>query len=57
MRITIEPTEAYNGNFPQQTVTISVPNDNMHVGEAVELMKNALIAWGYHPDSVADWIP
>ena len=57
MKITIEPT-GENKNFaePQQTVTIQVPSDDIQLHQAVELLRGALIAYGYQEQHVQIYI-
>lgn len=53
MRITLEPSIKDIGYY---TVTVSLPEDGLHISEAVELCKQALLAWGYHPDNIDEFI-
>ena len=52
MKITIEPTEEHA--IPCPTVNLTVPDDDLSVIEVLELIKCALLAWGFHPDTVKD---
>lgn len=52
MKITIEPTAPYVGPHPYLTVSVSHPSDTLTADEAVNLMRAALIAYGYHPDII-----
>jgi hypothetical protein len=59
MKITIAPSLDHYAGDPahlQQTVTVEVPNDNINVGQAIELMRNALIAYGYQKEAVDMYI-
>lgn len=53
MKITIEPTEEHQ-DVPYCTVVISVPTDDVDLTEAIELVGNALIAWGFDPGSIKE---
>jgi hypothetical protein len=50
MKITIEPTGDEPG-YP--TVSVSRPDDTLTIDSVIEdLVRPALIAWGFHPDTV-----
>lgn len=54
MRITIAPSA---GNVPDQhSVTIQTNHDDIILDDAIELMRAALIAWGYSPEGVAAYL-
>jgi hypothetical protein len=59
MKITISPTENQNkeDDFKYTTVEISLPYDDVSITEALEMVRGALLAWGFHPDSVNEVIP
>ena len=59
MKITISPTENQNKEdyFKYTTVEISLPYDDVSITEALEMVRGALLAWGFHPDSVNEVIP
>ncbi len=53
MKITIEPTEqeAIRSNYP--SISISIPDDDLLIAEAIDsVIKPALIAWGYSQEQV-----
>ena len=55
MRITLEPTSEEKVRLSlQHSVILSMPSDDLNATEAVELMRSALIAWGYQKESVDD---
>ncbi|MGH9876144.1 MAG: hypothetical protein ACRD5H_00770 [Nitrososphaerales archaeon] len=47
MKITIEPTVVQDLYPSYPTVTVSIPCDDLGAPEALELVFQALIAWGY----------
>ena len=53
MKITLKPTE-----YPskQHSVTIETAYDGHNISEVVQLLADALIAWGYHPDNVKEYL-
>lgn len=56
MKITIEPSEdqkEYPVNQQHPVVSVSIEGDDLIIDEVGELIQGALIAWGYHPHSVA----
>lgn len=60
MKITLEPTEntrTENGMilYPHATVSISHPDDDANIEETMELIKQALLAWGFSPKTVEDY--
>ena len=46
MKVTIEPTEQHN-EYPNSTVMISYPNDDVDCNDAIDMVLNALVAWGF----------
>ena len=57
MKITLSPskdqqfeTHAYN------TVSLESPHDTIVVEDAMRLVTSALVAWGYAPESVAEYL-
>ena len=46
MKITIEPTEQHD-EYPNATVTISYPSDDVDCEDAVDMVLKALVAWGF----------
>jgi hypothetical protein len=56
MRITIEPTQPVEGGIAHTTVAVSQPDDDLNIGEVVDLLRAALIAWGFSEKSVDDEI-
>lgn len=55
MKITIEPTNENLGRAPK--VSLELPSDDTVVEDAIELVVGALVAYGYHPDSIKEYIP
>ena len=51
MKVTIEPTEQHN-EYPNSTVTISYPTDDISCEDVVNMVLNALVAWGYDYENV-----
>ena len=51
MKITIEPSEMHR-EYPSATVTISYPNDDVDCDDALDMVLNALVAWGFDYKSV-----
>ena len=49
MKISIEPTRG--GKF-YNSVAISHPSDDLSIDEMTNLLRAALLAWGYQPDTV-----
>ena len=47
MKVTIEPTEQHDDEYPYSTVTISYPTDDVDCNDAVDMVLNALVAWGF----------
>ncbi len=56
MKITIEPTQPHH-TTPYTKVELSKPMDDVPFDEALELVRLALIAWGYPPGLVDEAIP
>lgn len=50
MRITIASTE----HDDRPTVAVSLPDDELTAYELADLFAQAMLAMGYHPDSVRD---
>ena len=58
MRITFEPTEGVRGEeFQQHRVIIELPGDDRDIQEVGELVRYALLAWGFHHENVDELIP
>lgn len=54
MRITIEPTA---GNVPgQHSVTVGTYHDDVTLQDAIDLMRAALMAWGYSEQGIAEYL-
>ena len=49
MKVTLEPSDPTNGVNSYLTVSISDPSDDLACDEAVDIVLNALVAWGYSP--------
>ena len=57
MKITIEPSADQTGEeFPYPKVTLEVPNDELNINEAGDLVRAALLAWGFGEISVDELI-
>jgi hypothetical protein len=60
MKITIEPTTDQTNETDAKCmfhkVIIEHPVDTLDALEAAQLVSDALIAWGYHPDNITDII-
>lgn len=57
MRITLEPTERIEGQVDQQhKVIIETASDGHDIMEMGELLRAALLAWGFHHENVEDLI-
>ena len=55
MKITLEPTtdQSHRSLDAQHLrVTVEHRSDDITIREAAELVRGALMAWGYHPDNV-----
>ena len=52
MKITIETTEHEKHNVAGRRVVIEQGNDDMTVMEFVQVIRQAMLAWGFHPDNV-----
>lgn len=56
MKVTIEPTQDQTGEtHPFPKVAIDSPHDDLDIEEAMSLVERALVAWGFHPDTVQDY--
>jgi len=56
MKITLEPTHnQLKETYPYPKVTIDSPRDDLDIEEAMSLVEKALVAWGFHPDTVQDY--
>ena len=53
MLVILEPTEQEG----QHRVVIQHQRDDLNLDEVVVLIRAALIAYGFHPDSVAELLP
>lgn len=61
MKITIEPTERsvppYGDNPPYRPkIELTLPVDDVLLSEVIQNIRSALIAWGYAPESVKEYI-
>jgi len=56
MKITIQPTGRYNPNgINNCTVTVELPDDDLNITDVInELIKPALVAWGFNSMTVND---
>lgn len=57
MRIILEPTEDQaNKEFPQHRVVVEYPNEEINLWDLGELLRGALVAWGFQPKNVDELI-
>ena len=59
MKITIEPTEDQSGNSADtmhSTVSVSIANDDLDIGDTMAQVVKALQAWGFHNESIAGYL-
>ena len=61
MKITIESTE-HDPQSPMlsargQTVSVKQESDDLTLHEVLQLLRQALLAWGYAPESVEQYLP
>jgi len=48
MKITIEPSADQMGEeYPYPKVTLEVPRDDVMIEEAADMMRQALLGWGF----------
>jgi hypothetical protein len=52
MRLSISPTGAEAAKHGYCHVSITVERDDLSIDEIVPLVRNLLLCWGYHPDTV-----
>lgn len=52
MKITIEPTDP--ANLEQNSVTVGHVSDDLNIDQVAELVKAALLGYGFHPDRVKE---
>jgi len=59
MKITLQPSaDQTNEAHPHATVTIEIPGDCLTLGHVVDnLLRPALLAWGFHPDTIEEHLP
>jgi len=60
MKITIEPTEdqshIVSNDCLHNKVTIETPRDGLHISDAMEQVVKTLQAWGFHSDSIKEYL-
>lgn len=57
MRIILEPTEDQtNKEYPQHRVVIEYPHEELDLWAVGELLRGALVAWGFDAKSVDELI-
>lgn len=59
MKITIAPTKPQDGESPDCafcTISIEHPSDDLDASDALDLARQALIAWGYAEKSINELI-
>jgi hypothetical protein len=55
MRITIEPTaEGQQGEYTNNIVVLRTLHDDVNAEDALDLVKRALVAWGFHWNNIYD---
>ena len=57
MRISLEPTQDQSGHKPncqQHRVALEHPSDDLDIHEVGELLRWAVMAYGFHPKIVKD---
>ena len=57
MRLTLEPTEDQRERSPDTQfpkVTIECLGDDLEIAQMAELLEAGLLAWGFHPNTVAE---
>ena len=54
MKVTIEGTEQHL-SFPSPTVTITTATDDVSVEDALDIVKRALIAYGFQPENIYEF--
>lgn len=52
MKITIEPTDP--ANLDQNSVTVGHVSDDLNIDQVADLVKAALLGYGFHPDRVKE---
>lgn len=60
MKITIEPTQDQSHSSPEathSTVAIGTPSDDLDIDGIMDLMRAALLAWGFAEATVNEVIP
>ena len=58
MKITMVPSEDQSGlEFPQHSVTIETPSDELTLDEVGDLLRYLLLAWSFHPRNVDELLP
>lgn len=57
MKITIEPTEDQRDKeFPFPAISLEIPGDDWEIHTVGDLIRDALIAWGFAEASVSELI-
>lgn len=59
MKITIEPTDKPDGDATRvhHKVSLEHPYDHLDMDEIIPLIRGALVAYGFHLDTVNEYIP
>ena len=58
MRITIEPSKdqnEYDPEFQHPRVVVEIPSDDLELYLLMDLIKGAVVAWGYTARSLQDY--
>lgn len=59
MKITLQPSEDQTGEeYPHATITIEIPGDDIEIVSVIDyLIRPALMAWGFHHDTINEYLP
>lgn len=53
MKITIEPTMSADPNY--RSIVVAVQSDDLDIEKAMELIKDALRAWGFSEEAIREY--
>ena len=57
MKVTLSPTNDQQfEKYPHNTVSLESPHDDINIEDAMRLVTSALVAWGYSPQNVAEYL-
>jgi len=60
MRITLEPTtdqSVWEPHCQQHKVVVETLSDDLDIHDVMENVRSALLAWGFAPKSIDEYIP